>query len=163
MPEAARDMTPRSESEAKVRDLLSEIGLLLVAENHLLHRENGDEDAEIDLVFRLGNATFVVEVTTSNQEETRRKKRKELREWPERDVVRRITRDLRLPQGNRTRIVYVSLATTREGPPVIDGNIALFHSNHIEELSDCAYDDPAHALEMFVEFCGMWGIVDPDA
>ena len=163
MPEADVGMTPRSKSEDEVEDMLTRMGLNLVKANHILYREDRSEEAEIDLVFSLGNATFIVEVTESAQEETRRKKRKELREWTERGVVERITRDLRLPPDNHTRIVYMSLATKDQGLPVIDGNVVLFHSDHMRDLSVCVDDDPDYALEMFVDFCGMKDVFNPYA
>ncbi len=156
-------MTPRSGLEDEVGGLLERIGLDLVKANHILYRKDGSEEAEIDLVFSLGNATFIVEVTESAQEETRRKKRKELREWTGRGMIGRISGELGLRSDNHTRIVYVSLATEGRVRPVIDGNVVLLHSDHMKDLSDCVDADPWHALEIFVEFCGLGDVFNPNA
>ena len=155
VPEVDESMTPGYESEGKVSNLLTGIGLHLVSRSHTVHRNDGSMMVGIDLVLTYGNATFIVEITENAQEDVRRRKYKMLREWLERGVVDDIVSDLKLPPGNYMRIVYISLATKSQ-EPVMDGKIVSLHYNHMMELVKSINEGkPDYALRQFLGFCGM--------
>ena len=160
MPEAIRNMTPRSESEAEVGDLLTGIGLHLEKTNYILYRGDSSEETEIDLVLTYRNATFIIEVTINAQKDARRRKRKALRTWETRGLTERVSTEIGLPRSNHTRIVYASLATEGQEDPELYNDIVLMHGNHVKHLEGMKLD---RALDRFIKWCGLDGKIDPGA
>ena len=109
-----------------VRDVLEQIGLILVARNHPMLRSDGSLEGEVDLVFTFEGHTFVIEVSANAQSDARRIKRKRLREWVAGGRLADLSSELGLPAANAIHAIYVDLSGhTSEEPGVFDGGIVL--------------------------------------
>ncbi len=149
-------MTPRNESELYVMGVLSEMGLHFVKANHILHRKDGSEETEIDLVFTHFNLTFIIEVSENAQNDARRLKRKDLRTWRERGLAERISTELGLPRSNHICVVYISPTSEDSSVPDMGDDVVLLNWDHVGELEVyVGEDEHEYGLEAFVKWCGM--------
>lgn len=135
--------------EEDARDALDQAGLALVAKNRPLRRPDGTVEGEIDLVFTLEGYTFVIEVSTNAQRDTKREKRKKLRELAASGRLAAMSSELGLPESNALRLVYIDLSELgSEDLPVLDG-ITMLGAGNMDELMQ----DPEDGLEAFLHWC----------